>query len=61
MNPPKRIYTKRINSNGGEVYPTVCATQYKLPQQQADLQGQYILDYYKKVGNTHNAPPCKPK
>lgn len=50
--PPKdrhgKIYTRRVNSNGEDVYPTVCATQYKMPQQQGDLSGAYILDYFKK-------------
>ena len=45
-------YTRRVNSNGEDVYPTVCATQYKMPQQQGDLSGAYILDYFKKRKKT---------
>lgn len=41
----KKKYTRRTNSNGEDVYPTVCATQYKMPQQQGDNGGYYILDY----------------
>ena len=46
MKPHSRKYTRRKNSNGGDVYPTVCATQYKLPQRQGDMQGAYVLEYF---------------
>lgn len=46
--PHKRIYTKRVNSNGKDWYPTVCATHYKLPQNEGDTSGAYILDYFLK-------------
>ena len=47
--PPKRKYTRRVNSNGKDWYPTVCATHYKLPQNEGDTAGAYILDYFKKA------------
>ena len=40
----KRRYIYRVNSNGEEVYPTVCATQYKGVQQQMDKGGYYIIE-----------------
>ena len=57
---PKKKYTRRINSNGEDVYPTVCATQYKLPQRQGDYSGAYVLDYY-KVEHTKVSTPLTPE
>lgn len=55
-----RKYTRRINSNGEDVYPTVCATQYKMPQQQGDLSGSYVSDYF-KLSRGRPKTPLKPK
>lgn len=58
----KRIYIRRVNSNGEDVYPTVCATQYKLPQRQGDNSGAYVLDYIRKPlvnGSTPLTPKSK--
>lgn len=52
-------YTKRVTSDSKDVYPTVCATQYKFPQQQADKSGQYILDFF-VVSRKKNPPPLQP-
>jgi hypothetical protein len=49
---PKK-YIRRVTSNGEDVYPTVCATQYKGVQQQMDKGGYYILDYLRKKKCTH--------
>ena len=46
----KRRYTRRCNSNGEDVAPSVCACYYKAPQRQADNSGGYVLDYFKKNG-----------
>lgn len=43
---------RRVNSNGEDVYPTVCATQYKGVQAQMDAGGYYILDFQRKKKNT---------
>ena len=51
---PKK-YIRRVTSNGEDVYPTVCATQYKGVQQQMDKGGYYILDY--KVLQKKQPPP----
>ena len=53
-NGTQKTYTRRVNSNGEDVYPTVCATQYKGVQQQMDRGGYYILDFYRKK------PPSSP-
>ena len=45
-----RVYTRRVNSNGEDVSPSVCACYYKAPQRQADNGGGYVLDYFKKNG-----------
>ena len=56
---PHRIdssrYTRRINSNGENVAPSVCACYYKAPQRQADNSGGYVLDFFKRKGK--NLPP----
>lgn len=54
----KKTYTRRVNSNGEDVYPTVCATQYKMPQQQGDLSGAYIIDYF--LRDKDITPPLQP-
>ena len=56
-----KIYTKRVTSLGESVMPAVCATYYKLPQQQADKSGGYILDYFKKVSSKNNPAPLTPE
>ena len=47
IKPPTKKYIRRVTSNGEDVYPTVCATQYKGVQQQMDKGGYYILEYVK--------------
>lgn len=42
-----REYTRRVNSNGEEVSPSVCASYFKAPQRQADNSGGYVLDFFK--------------
>ena len=51
----KRRYTRRCNSNGEDVAPSVCACYYKAPQRQADNSGGYILDFFRseKRKNLH--------
>lgn len=41
-----RKYTKRCNSNGEDVFPTVCCGICKGTQRQLDNSGSYIPDYY---------------
>lgn len=55
----KKNYTRRCNSNGEDVYPTVCATIGKGTQNQLDVAGAYILDYIRKV-DKKDAPPLQP-
>ena len=45
--PKEKKYIRRVTSNGEDVYPTVCATQYKGTQRQMDKSGYYILEYIK--------------
>lgn len=45
--PPTKKYIRRVTSNGEDVYPTVCATQYKGVQHQMDKGGYYIMEYLK--------------
>lgn len=45
---PHRVYTRRVNSNGEDVAPSVCACYYKAPQRQADNSGGYVLDFFRK-------------
>ena len=44
--PHKRKYTRRVNSNGEDVMPTICSTFYKGVQRQLDNGGGYVLDYF---------------
>ena len=46
-------YTRRLNSNGGDVAPAICATICKGVQRQLDNAGSYVLDFYmeKPSGN----------
>lgn len=46
-----RVYTRRVNSNGGDVMPAVCATICKGIQNQLDRSGGYVLDFFRK--NSH--------
>ena len=41
-------YTRRLNSNGGDVAPAICATICKGVQRQLDNAGGYVLDFYKE-------------
>lgn len=52
----KLKYIRRVNSNGEDVYPTVCATHYKLPQRQGDNSGAYVLDYIKQKIYSSDTP-----
>lgn len=51
----KRVYTRRVTSNGADVFPAICATICKGVQNQLDKSGCYVLDYYltKKNDNPH--------
>lgn len=59
--PPKGkgewAYTRRVTSNGEEVYPTVCATHYKGVQQQMDVGGGYVLDYMRRKRKEYSRGP----
>ena len=46
--PLKRKYTRRVNSNGEDVMPTICSPFYKGGQRQLDNGGGYVLDYFLK-------------
>lgn len=46
-----RRVRRSVNSNGGDVYPTVCSTQSKGVQNQMDNGGYYILSFFKKKNN----------
>ena len=41
-----RVYTRRVNSNGGDVMPAICATICKGVQNQLDKSGCYVLDFF---------------
>lgn len=41
-----RIYVRRINSNGGDIAPTITCTISKGVQRQLDNGGGYVLDYF---------------
>jgi len=41
-------YTRRLNSNGGDVAPTICTTICKGTQRQLDNAGCYVLDFYRE-------------
>lgn len=43
-----RRVRRSVNSNGGDVYPTVCSTQSKGVQNQMDNGGYYILSFFKR-------------
>lgn len=43
---PKKVYTRRVNSNGDDVSPTITCTISKGVQRQLDNGGGYVLDYY---------------
>lgn len=45
-NAPKKVYTRRVNSNGGDVAPTITCTISKGMQRQLDNGGGYVLDYF---------------
>lgn len=45
-NEPKKVYTRRVNSNGDDVSPTITCTISKGVQRQLDNGGGYVLDYY---------------
>lgn len=51
-----RVYTRRVNSNGEDVSPSVCACYYKAPQRQADNSGGYVLDFYRKKKTKSSDP-----
>ena len=55
-NGEKRRYIKRVNSNGEDVSPSVCACYYKVPQRQADNSGGYVLDFFKAVRDKTTTP-----
>lgn len=59
MPPSKKFknYARRVNSNGEDVYPTVCATQYKGVQRQIDVGGYYILEYKTKEKHKTSITP----
>ena len=42
-----REYISRTTSNGEDVFPTLYAVYYKLPQRQADNSGMYIVEKVK--------------
>ena len=42
-----RVYTRRVNSNGGDVMPAICATICKGVQNQLDKSGCYVLDFFR--------------
>lgn len=44
-----RVYTRRTNSNGENVAPTICATFAKLVQRQLDNAGGYVLDRFRRA------------
>ena len=43
-----RVYTRRVNSNGGDVMPAICATICKGVQNQLDKSGCYVLDFFRR-------------
>lgn len=45
---PTKQYTRRLNSNGGDIAPSICATICKGVQRQLDNAGSYVLDFYRK-------------
>ena len=51
----KRVYTRRVTSNGADVFPAICATICKGVQNKLDKSGCYVLDYFltKKKDNQH--------
>ena len=55
-NGTQKTYTRRVNSNGEDVYPTVCATQYKGVQQQMDRGG---ITYLISTARNHHLPPLQ--
>jgi len=42
----ERVYTRRVNSNGDDVAPTITCTISKGVQRQLDNGGGYVLDYF---------------
>ena len=43
-----RAFTRRLNSNGGDVAPAICATICKGVQRQLDNSGSYVLEFFRK-------------
>lgn len=43
-----RVYTRRVNSNGGDVMPAICASIFKGVQNQMDKSGCYVMDFFRK-------------
>ena len=54
----RRQYTRRLNSNGGDVAPAICATICKGVQRQLDNSGSYVLDFY-RVNATESLCPIE--
>lgn len=52
----RKVFIRRVNSNGEDVAPSVCASYYKAPQRQADNSGGYVLDYYYVNENEYSHP-----
>lgn len=42
----EKVYTRRVNSNGDDVSPTITCTISKGVQRQLDNGGGYVLDYF---------------
>lgn len=49
-------YTRRLNSNGGDVAPAICATICKGVQRQLDNAGSYVLDFYREKNSKGLSP-----
>ena len=51
-----KLYTRRLNSNGGDVAPAICATICKGVQRQLDNTGSYVLDFYREKNSKVLSP-----
>lgn len=48
----RKNYTRRTNSNGEDVAPTLTASIAKGVQNQLDFGGGYVIEHYKKHSST---------
>lgn len=51
LKPSLKKYTRRTNSNGEDVAPTLTASISKGVQNQLDFGGGYVIDYFRAIND----------